>query len=93
MTEFEQMEEYNRQFNDDIAKRPIKTLIMCTRCNGSKGHYFTYFDPEFQPCPQCSATGYEQASKDRLPKSPVLYSGMRISDGTAINSACHYGVL
>lgn len=57
MTELEEMEEYNRQFNATLSKRPVKNLIVCPECKGSGAYYSTLID-EPQVCMKCCGKKY-----------------------------------
>lgn len=56
--ETDELEAYNREFNERMAKRPVTNKITCAQCNGW-GKFGTVFD--WQPpqkCLKCEGTGY-----------------------------------
>lgn len=56
--ELQELEDYNRVFNERMAKRPITNKITCAQCNGCGkiGTVFDWHPPK--KCLKCEGTGY-----------------------------------
>jgi DnaJ-class molecular chaperone len=61
MNEIEEMEQYNKMFNEELKKRPVTNLITCLACNGRGAFYSVASKPEVFKCKKCEGTGYVNA--------------------------------
>lgn len=54
----DELEQYNKEFNERIANRPVKSLMTCPKCKGSGGFYSTVCYPEVSICNICFGKKY-----------------------------------
>jgi hypothetical protein len=58
MTELEEQEQYNKEFNERMASRPINNLIICPKKCNMGWFQSTIYYPEKWICNHCKGTGY-----------------------------------
>lgn len=80
MTEFEEMEAFNAQFNQKMAERPVQNMITCPECQGRGGFYSCISSPESQRCWECLGKKYVPSNSDRLLPSEMKKFFITISE-------------
>jgi DnaJ-class molecular chaperone len=58
MNESEEMEKYNKEFNEKLSARKKTNLRTCPQCRGVGGFYSTVCWPEFSKCSKCFGKKY-----------------------------------
>lgn len=68
MTENEELEEYNQEFNEKLSSREVKNLMTCPTCQGLGTFYSSVCDPSYWKCKMCGGKKYINMNIDKKNK-------------------------